>query len=169
MAVRREGHYGWLSLGTVKKAARFLCPCWGELARMVEQDAGHWLLADLYETSLEASSCAVGKRDGAILQSRGVGESDRRNKLFSGSWALVLSIAAWIASCTFSDKAFWWPSSYRNSSVGAQISARIKGGFFFVFSVPLSVFKSVWRCLKIRFSLPPIPFSLLLPFELFPM
>ena len=61
-------------LGTVKKAARFLCSCRGEFARMMEQDASHSLLAGSCEISLEASCCAIGERDGAILQSSGVGK-----------------------------------------------------------------------------------------------
>ena len=58
---------------------------------------GGWIVWD----SLEASCCAIGERDGAILQCSGIGKHDRRNKLYGGSWALVSSIATRIASCTF--------------------------------------------------------------------
>ena len=102
LVVERGGHYGWLPFTMVEKTAQFLFSYWVKLAHVEEQDAGHWLLVETSETSLKASSWAIGgKRQHHSAESSGVSEGDRWKKLHGSLWALELSITARIASCTF--------------------------------------------------------------------
>ena len=55
-------------LRCMKKTARFSCLCWGELAHVVEQDAGQWLLAGREGRTLKPR--VYHRRDGTILKKR---------------------------------------------------------------------------------------------------
>ena len=53
--------------------------------------------------------------------------------------------------CGFEDR-----QTPKRSSLDTQLSAGIKGGFYFILSVPLSVFVTEWGRLKLGFSSPHV-------------
>ena len=103
-----------------------------------------------------------------MLRVERCGKFVREKKLHGGFWALALNTAAQMTSRTLlvqSDLApfwMWFPRTGRRGSITkilknnlwTQRSDRIKGGYSFILSFPLSVFESTWRRLKIIFSLP---------------
>ena len=158
----------WGDGGWKKRALRLAFPWHGEEGCMIlvfvlrricvmEQDANHRLLGwVVWDRASKPRVVRRGRRWHHSAEEH-AGKCNRWKKLLGRFWALVLSITARIASCMFStqraarrhfgrifprsDDVVWRTPSFRNSSLGTQLSAGRKGRFLFFLFCSLGCIK----------------------------